>query len=103
MFDNPITFSLLIASLLSLGYFLVNRTKEQNNPDPNKNMKYVLVFGIVFIVCLIGKMCFSGKLSIIEKTITESVGGGDGSDILSVSEVVNDVSGGDIGGGQPPF
>jgi hypothetical protein len=101
MFDNPITFSLLIASLLSLGYFLVNRTKEQNNPDPNKNMKYVLVFGIVFIVCLIGKMCFSGKLSSIEKTITESVGGGE--EILKVSEVVNDVGGGDIGGGQPPF
>ena len=101
MFDNPITFSLLIASLLSLGYFLVNRTKEQNNPDPNKNMKYVLVFGIVFIVCLIGKMCFSGKLSSIEKTITESVGGGEGSKILSVptgGEVVSDVS-----GGQPPF
>ena len=101
MFDNPITFSLLIASLLSLGYFLVNRTKEQNNPDPNKNMKYVLVFGIVFIVCLIGKMCFSGKLSSIEKTITESVGGGE--EILSVPEVVNDVGGGDISGGQPPF
>ena len=101
MFDNPITFSLLIASLLSLGYFLVNRTKEQHNPDPNKNMKYVLVFGIVFIVCLIGKMCFSGKLSSIEKTITDSVGGGE--EILKVPEVVNDVSGGDIGGGQPPF
>ena len=101
MFDNPITFSLLIASLLSLGYFLVNRTKEQNNPDPNKNMKYVLVFGIVFIVCLIGKMCFSGKILDIEKTITESVGGGDGSENLSVptsGEVVSDVS-----GGQPPF
>ena len=100
MFDNPITFSLLISSLLSLGYFLVNRSKEQHNPDPNKNMKYVLVFGIVFIVCLIGKMCFSGKLSGIEKTITESVGG-DGSEILKVptgGEVVSDV-----GGGQPPF
>ena len=101
MFDNPITFSLLIASLLSLGFFLVNRTKEQNNPDPNKNMKYVLIFGIVFIVCLIGKMCFSGKISDIEKTITESVGGGE--EILSVPEIVPEVSGGDISGGQPPF
>ena len=46
-------------------------------------------------------MCFSGKLSGIEKTITENVGGGDGSEILSVptsGEVVSDMS-----GGQPPF
>ena len=100
MFDNPITFSLLIASLLSLGYFLVNRTKEQNNPDPNKNMKYILVFGIVFIICLIGKMCFSGKLSGIEKTITESVGG-DGSEILTVSTGGEHLS--VVSGGQPRF
>lgn len=101
MFDNSITFSLLIASLLSLGYFLVNRTKEQNNLDPNKNMKYILIFGIVFIVCLIGKLCFSGKISGIEKTIKESVGGGE--EILNVPEIVPEVSGGDISGGQPPF
>lgn len=101
MFNNSITFSLLIASLISLGYFLVNRTKEQNNPDPNKNMKYILIFGIIFIVCLIGKLCFSGKILDIEKTITDSVGGG--KEILSVPEIVPEVGGGDMGGGQPPF
>ena len=64
-------------------------------------MKYVLIFGIVFIVCLIGKLCFSGKISGIEKTITESVGGGE--EILNVPEITPEVSGGDISGGQPPF
>ena len=62
MFNNSIAFSLLIASLISLGYFFRRNAKEQNNPDPNKNMKYVLIFGIIFIVCLIGKLCFSGKI-----------------------------------------
>ena len=101
MFSNPITFSLLIASLISLGFFLFNRTKDKENTDPNKNMKYVLIFGIVFIFCLIGKMCYSDNIINVEKKITESIGGGE--EIWNVPEIVPEVSGGDISGGQPPF
>ena len=41
MFDNPIIFSLLISSIIALGFYIFNREKDKQNFDPNKNMKYV--------------------------------------------------------------
>ena len=52
MFENPITFALLVSSVVSLAYYLLNREKDKKNRDSNVNMKYVLIFGIVFILGL---------------------------------------------------
>ena len=50
MFDNPILFALLIGVIASLLYFFVNKEKDKKDKNPNKNTKYLVVFGIVFIV-----------------------------------------------------
>jgi len=97
MFDNPIIFSLLISSIIALGFYIFNRDKDKQNFDPNKNMKYVLVFGIVFIVCLLGKICFNDTISEIQETV-ESIGGE--AEVLSIPNNNTDIS--DVGG-QPPF
>ena len=97
MFDNPIIFSLLISSIIALGFYIFNREKDKQNFDPNKNMKYVLVFGIVFIVCLLGKICFNNIPDKVEEAVEKvvSVGG-------SEADVSNTVEMSDVGG-QPPF
>ena len=61
MFENPITFALLASSVVSLAFYLFNREKDKKNRDSNPNMKYVLVFGIVFILGLIGRILFNGS------------------------------------------
>ena len=100
MFDNPIIFSLLISSIIALGFYIFNREKDKQNFDPNKNMKYVLVFGIVFIVCLLGKICFNDTLDKVEEVVEKVVSvGGDSSGEADVS---NNVEMSDVGG-QPPF
>ena len=97
MFDNPIIFSLLISSIIALGFYIYNRENDKKDYDLNKNMKYVLVFGIVFIICLIGKICFNDTLNKVEETVEKvvSVGGSEPeiSNLVEMSEV----------GGQPPF
>ena len=97
MFDNPIIFSLLISSIIALGFYIFNREKDKQNFDPNKNMKYVLVFGIVFIICLIGKICFNDIPGKVEETIEKVVSVG-----ASEPEISNPVEMSDVGG-QPPF
>ena len=96
MFENPITFALLVSSVVSLAYYLFNREKDKKNIDSNPNMKYVLVFGIVFILGLIGRILFNGSSKSVESVIEEAV-----------DDIVKEVSidGGcemDVGG-QPPF
>ena len=57
-------------------------------------MKYVLVFGIVFILGLIGKILFNGSSYSVESAVEEVV-----------DDIVKEVDGGgeiDVGG-QPPF
>ena len=98
MFENPITFALLVSSVVSLAYYLFNREKDKKNIDSNPNMKYVLVFGIVFILGLIGRILFNGSSKSVESVVEEAV-----DDI--VKEVSIDGGGGgemDVGG-QPPF
>ena len=97
MFDNPIIFSLLISSIIALGFYIFNRDKDKQNFDPNKNMKYVLVFGIVFIVCLLGKICFNDTVSEIQETVEKVVSIGGEVDVPSSTVEMSDV------GGQPPF
>ena len=53
-------FALLVSSVISLGYYMFNREKDRQNRNPNPNMKYVLTFGIVFIVSLLGKILYGG-------------------------------------------
>ena len=94
MFENPITFALLASSVVSLAFYLFNREKDKKSKDSNPNMKYVLIFGIVFILGLIGKILFNGKSQSVESAVEEAV-----------EEVVKEVDGGgemDVGG-QPPF
>ena len=80
MFENPIMFSMLISVLITLGYFFMNKEKDKKDPRPEKNMKYMILFGIIFIISLIGKICYSGSIDIIEgtieKVINNKTGGG---------------------------
>ena len=93
MFENPITFALLVSSVVSLAYYLFNREKDKKNIDSNPNMKYVLVFGIVFILGLIGRILFNGSYQSAGNAIEEAV-----------EEVSVDSGGGEIDvGGLPPF
>ena len=73
MFENPIMFSMLISVLITLGYFFMNKEKDKKDPRPEKNMKYMILFGIMFIISLIGKICYSGSIDIIEETIEKVV------------------------------
>ena len=96
MFENPITFALLVSSVVSLAYYLFNREKDKKNIDSNPNMKYVLVFGIVFILGLIGRILFNGSGHSVKSVVEDAV-----------DDIVKEVSidGGnemDVGG-QPPF
>ena len=95
MFENPILFAMLVSSVVALAYYLFNRDRDKKNKIDNPNMKYVLVFGIVFIVSLIGNIMYKDNFKDIQETIKETV-----------DESVPDVSldGGDINvGDQPPF
>ena len=92
MFENPITFALLVSSVISLAFYLFNREKDKKSRDSNPNMKYVLVFGIVFILGLIGKILFNGSSQSVESTVEEVV-----------NDVVNEVGGEIDVGGLPPF
>ena len=94
MFENPITFALLVSSIVSLAFYLFNREKDKKSKDTNPNMKYVLVFGIVFILGLIGKILFNGSSQSVESSVAEVV-----------DDIVKEVDGGgeiDVGG-LPPF
>ena len=96
MFENPITFALLVSSVISLAFYLFNREKDKKSRDSNPNMKYVLVFGIVFILGLIGRILFNGSSQSVESAVEEAV-----------DDIVKEVDGGAGGeidvGGQPPF
>ena len=93
MFDEPIVFALLVSSVISLGYYMFNRDKDRKNRDPNPNMKYVLTFGIVFIVSLLGKILYSGNISKVEESLERVVEVPISSDIPAELEV----------GEKPPF
>ena len=77
MFDNPILFALLIGAISSLLFFFVNKDRDKRDKNPNKNTKYLVVFGIVFVICLIGKIVYSGNtLEKIEEHVEKVIGGG---------------------------
>ena len=96
MFENPITFALLVSSVVSLAYYLFNREKDKKNIDSNPNMKYVLVFGIVFILGLIGRILFNGSGHSVKSVVEDAVDD-------RVKEVSIDGGGEMDVGGQPPF
>ena len=80
MFENPIMFSMLVSIIITLGYFFMNKEKDKKDPRPEKNMKYMILFGVMFIISLIGKICYSGSIDIIEGTIEKDK---DGSCVVS--------------------
>ena len=59
MFENPILFGLLTGLIVTLVFFFYNKESDKKNMDPGKNTKYLVVFGIVFIVGLIGKILYT--------------------------------------------
>ena len=76
MFENPILFGLLTGLIVTLVFFFVNKDRDKKNQDPGKNTKYLVVFGIVFIVGLIGKICYSSNtLDNIEERVDKILGG----------------------------
>ena len=88
MFENPIMFSMIVSIIITLGYFFMNKEKDKKDPRPEKNMKYMILFGVMFIVSLIGKICYTGNFNIIEGTIESVVkdktGGGLSSSIPEI-------------------
>lgn len=101
MFDNPILFALLIGVIASLLYFFVNKDKDKKDKNPNKNTKYLVVFGIVFVVSLIGKIVYSGNtLEKLEERVEKVISGG--MDLPS-SVSSETISGGVQSGETPPF
>ena len=76
MFENPILFGLLTGLIVTLVFFFYNKESDKKNMDPGKNTKYLVVFGIVFIVGLIGKILYSNNtLDIIEEKVDKILGG----------------------------
>ena len=76
MFENPILFGLLTGLIITLVFFFVNKDRDKKNQDPGKNTKYLVVFGIVFIIGLIGKICYSSNtLDNIEEKVDKILGG----------------------------
>ena len=106
MFENPIMFSMLVSVIITLGYFFMNKEKDKKDPRPEKNMKYMIVFGIIFIISLIGKICYSGSIDIIEKKIDKVISGGSTSTNTNINTDI-DLSAGTTNGTSsadaPPF
>ena len=79
MFDNPILFATLISIIVTLVYFFINKEKDKKDIDPGKNTKYLVVFGLVFIIGLIGKICYGcdscKTLDNIEEKVEKILGG----------------------------
>ena len=104
MFDNPILFALLIGVITSLLYFFINKDKDKMDKNPNKNTKYLVVFGIVFVVSLIGKIVYSGNtLEKLEERVEKVISGGMDLPSSISSESFDKVSGGIQSGETPPF
>jgi hypothetical protein len=83
MFENPILFSSLVSIIITLVFFFINKDRDKKDQDPGKNTKYLVVFGIVFIVSLIGKICYGSKvIDNIEKRVDKMLG--------SSSSIVNE-------------
>ena len=100
MFDNPILFALLIGVIASLLYFFVNKDKDKKDKNPNKNTKYLVVFGIVFVVSLIGKIVYSGNtLEKLEERVEKVISGAMDLPSSVSSESFDKVSSGET----PPF
>ena len=110
MFENPIMFSMLVSIIITLGYFFMNKEKDKKDPRPEKNMKYMILFGVMFIVSLIGKICYTGNFNIIEGTIESVVnsktGGGLSSSVPEIDTNI-ELSAGTTNGissaDAPPF
>jgi len=75
MFENPVLFASVISLIATLVYFFVNKEKDKKDRDPGKNTKYLVVFGIVFIIGLIGKICYNGSLDDIEDKVEKILSG----------------------------
>ena len=111
MFENPIMFSMLVSVIITLGYFFMNKEKDKKDPRPEKNMKYMIVFGIMFIISLIGKICYTGSFNIIEGTIEKVIssnksGGtslGNSTDINTNIEALTGTTNGISSADAPPF
>jgi hypothetical protein len=54
MFENPVIFSLIMGLIVSIGYLIYYKNKE--NKEKKKNS--VILFSIVFVLSLIINICF---------------------------------------------
>jgi hypothetical protein len=102
MFENPILFGLLTGLIVTLVFFFYNKESDKKNMDPGKNTKYLVVFGIVFIVGLIGKILYSNNtLDIIEEKVDKILGGSNIDCLNSSSNI--ETSEMPSSGENPPF
>lgn len=102
MFENPILFGLLTGLIVTLVFFFYNKESDKKNMDPGKNTKYLVVFGIIFIVGLIGKILYSNNtLDIIEEKVDKILGGSNFNGLNSSSNI--ETSEMPSSGENPPF
>jgi len=73
MFDSPILFGLLISLIATIVFFFINKEQDKKDKDPSKNTKYLVMFGIIFILTLIGKIYYNGDLNNIEENILNNI------------------------------
>ena len=104
MFENPILFGLLVSIIITLIFFFVNKEKDKKNKDPGKNTKYLVVFGIMFIISLIGKICYSSEtINNIEDKVEKILSGGANSISSNNIEVSTPNISPSVSGETPPF
>ena len=76
MFNNPILFALLISLIITLLFFFIYKEKDKKSKDIEKNTKYLVIFGLIFIISLIGKISYNGSFNNIEERIDKIFTGG---------------------------
>ena len=104
MFDSPILFALLIGVISALLYFFVNKERDKKDKNSNKNTKYLVVFGVVFVISLIGKIIYSDKaLEKVEEHVEKVIGGGMDLQSSISNESFDKVGSGVQTGETPPF
>jgi len=57
MFENPIIFSIFMGLIVSIGYIIYYKNKE--NKEKKKNS--IILFSVVFILSLIINICFNSN------------------------------------------
>ena len=82
----------------------MNKERDKKDENSNKNTKYLVVFGVVFVISLIGKIIYSDKaLEKVEEHVEKVIGGGMDLPSSISNESFDKVGSGVQTGETPPF